>query len=113
MSLRQLLILVAVLLTSAAAWDALSADGPAGGAVRETSESRRMQAQLSALEERVKALEDQLTGVRPAAAFALPAPQVSPRIGSDADRVPPTWKQGEINGVRFYTIPLSVQEKGP
>ncbi len=86
----------------------------------------KLERQIAALEVHVAQLEDSVgelkahmatlaaerSGVQQAAGVDL-LPIPVPRRLDDASsrRIPDDWKRGEINGVPFYTLPLSQQDK--
>ena len=74
-----------------------------------------LERKIDALEIRIDRLESQLSGVQQAGGVApraatpsMPAPQLIevPTLSDDA-RIPQNWKRSEINGIPFYTLPLS------
>ena len=70
----------------------------------------KLKEQVAALEARVERLESQQTGVQQAAGVMPPIVTV-PRTFDDTpeSRLPNGWKRGDINGIPFYTLPLSIR----
>lgn len=109
MSYRHFRIFGMVFVAGVAAWGALFAEDRDQHADESAITIQRLQDRLAALEKRIEVLEDQQTGVHPAAGVIFSPPLTSPSDDRSDVEIPPTWKQGEINGLRFYTIPLGKQ----
>lgn len=110
MSSPKLLMSCILVLTSFAAWELLFAQGTDGPRTDEAATLKQLAVQVEALEQRVKALEGQLSSVDPANKVIVPSPLIAAPSDQPAGRVPQDWKAGEINGLRFYTIPLNKPE---
>lgn len=65
-----------------------------------------LQEKIAALEARVATLEAERSGVQQAAGIASETESVPGLQESETRRLPGSSKQGEINGVPFYTLPL-------
>lgn len=76
--------------------------------------------EVTALQARIKALEERLGKLEKAEPFKLvtappvinPAPQsiTIPQIAADPNRPPNAWGEREFNGLKYYLIPLGAQE---
>ena len=109
MLLRRMLLPGIALASVIAVLQTRAAESPTGSEPAELTVGQ-LQARLAELEERVQQLEDRWhSPIVPAAGVLPPAvgrPVPPPLEPSDA-QIPPSWKPGEINGLRYYTIPLS------
>lgn len=77
-----------------------------------------LETRIEKLEARIKQLESQLTGVQQASGVIHQSPPNTLRTPSFVEvpdssgnvSVPRDWKRGEINGIPYYTVPLSTSK---
>jgi hypothetical protein len=108
MALRRMLLPGIAIASFIAVLQTRAAESPTGSEQPELT-IRQLHARLAELEERVQQLEGRWPSPIVPAAGVLP-----PGVGSGSRRsfdpsevrVPPTWKPGEINGLRYYIVPL-------
>ncbi len=70
----------------------------------------KQSANIASLEARIAVLEKRLERLEQGAPLVMSSPRLVPMagtpLGGSAFTVPPQWKQGEINGMPYYVIPL-------